>query len=328
MMFEAFVHSLGLSSEDSDYLARTFVEDCILGKCLVRLNAMLKFATGSVAGHDAEHAARVFLHADRAAKANSNPLSPSQLRIIRVGALLHDADDSKVFTRDSSATHKYPNARSIIWWAFHSDAAASSEPSVGADPAHAVSLVIPESSVMEDGGKVVDFVAQVENVISLVSTSANGTSSPEGTEPWQLIVRHADRLEAIGVVGLQRCYEYTVAVQRPIAVTGTWRARDVDDLYTRVAPKVRFDVYCGKVSPDVFPGASGSGKSPTMMDHVYDKLLHISGEDSFPPAGENPYLCSAARERHSAVERLALSFGATGVVDPAAFGCNGPVVSV
>ena len=93
---------------------------------------------------------------------------------MELAALLHDADDRKYFKKDEQ------NAQKIIEESLEDHAAKN--------------LILSESLEM----------------ISYVSASSNGNSIPERaiTNPEFLWVRFSDRLEAIGTIGMVRCYQY------------------------------------------------------------------------------------------------------------------------
>ena len=93
---------------------------------------------------------------------------------MRLAALLHDADDRKYFDQHST------NANLII-----------------------------EESVFEHTAKT-QILSEALEMISYVSASSNGNQIPERAinNPELLWVRYSDRLEAIGTIGMVRCYQY------------------------------------------------------------------------------------------------------------------------
>lgn len=100
-------------------------------------------------------------------------------------------------------------------------------------------------------------------MISLVSASANGNTavSPQ----WKLIPRDADRIEAIGKIGVDRCYLYTQARGQPVATINTPIVTCVAEL-AQVNCELRYAEY-----------VRTNGRSISMIDHFYDKLLNIGG---------------------------------------------------
>lgn len=314
-------------SELHEQLRGVFADDTFICRCLEGLRVLLLGATGVTAGHDVEHSVRVLLHANAAALVQKPSLSAQELRTVRVAAALHDADDTKVFKvstpvpSDAPLSLKYPRATAIIRIAY-SDTPFSSSSFLSIPPSDST----PQNDDCDDA-QLKSLVSTALSIISVVSTSANGNAVPEGIPPWHLIVRHADRLEALGLVGLQRCYDYTIATGRPLALPITLRATSLDDLKQRVAPAARFAAYCGS-GPSHVSWGSGSGKSLSMVDHVYDKLLHIGDPDCFPSADDNSYLNAEAAVRHGVIVNFALAFGEGGMVDPSSFDRPGEVVCV
>ena len=98
-------------------------------------------------------------------------------------------------------------------------------------------------------------------MIDIVSCSRNGNST--ASPLWKLIPRDADRLEAIGEVGVQRCMAYTEETKRPIMIAGVTPLPVTDAELDTVACESRFREYCR------------TGRSASFIDHFYDKLLHI-----------------------------------------------------
>ena len=75
-----------------------------------------------------------------------------------------------------------------------------------------------------------------------------------------LFPRYADRLEAIGLIGVERTLEYTLKKGQPLFLEETAKGKTVDEL-NEIATKERYDSYVSK--------------SVSMFDHFYDKLLHL-----------------------------------------------------
>lgn len=142
----------------------------------------------------------------------------------------------------------------------------------------------------------------VVHMIELVSCSSNGNSLegvPEGKE-WMLIPRLCDRLEASGSIGVLRAWIYTENVGRPLFTKDTPRAQTPEELETIATPE-KFDNYL-RVKQSV-----------SMMDHFYDKILHITSPEAI--LFDNPYLRREAQERHDYIVDFVLRFGRTGSVD-------------
>lgn len=98
-------------------------------------------------------------------------------------------------------------------------------------------------------------------MIDYVSCSKNGDSRVDPI--WLLIPRYSDRLEAMGEVGLRRAITYANHIGRPFITRTTERVYNDEDL-KRVASKDRYELYI-----------SGKRVSPSTMDHIYDKIIHL-----------------------------------------------------
>jgi len=144
--------------------------------------------------HGIEHAIAVLRHAEKAI--DSIKLYESQdketIEAIKLAALLHDADDRKFFPLNTN----YENLREIL----------SDKP--------------PET------------VALTMYMVSLVSASKNGDNIPEriNDKLWMLIPRYADRLEGIGIIGIQRCYTYNIGINAPLFLDTTPRLTTNNDI--------------------------------------------------------------------------------------------------
>lgn len=130
-------------------------------------------------------------------------------------------------------------------------------------------------------------------LIDLVSCSKNKNCIVH--DKWKLIPRDADRIEALGAIGIYRCYEYSKRIGNPLYTEDTPRARSIKELYN-IATKDRFHQY--------------DGHSKSMIDHFYDKLLHIGVMES-----GNIKLQRLAKEKIKMMEEFCLEFGKTGTID-------------
>lgn len=114
---------------------------------------------------------------------------------------------------------------------------------------------------------------------------------------WKLIPRYCDRLDAIGKIGLWRCYAYSRQNKEPLFTEATPRATTLEELRA-IATKERFEAY--------------RGVSASLVDHLYDKIIPVGNATP-----TNAYLAGEfARNQQCAVD-FALRFGRTGKVDPA-----------
>jgi uncharacterized protein len=100
-------------------------------------------------------------------------------------------------------------------------------------------------------------------MVNLVSSSKNGDSIPDeiGNDLWKLIPRYADRIEALGLIGIERCFTYTTKVEKPLYIETTPTPTTEKDIW-KFATEERYKAY--------------SGNSISMIDHYYDKLLRLS----------------------------------------------------
>lgn len=220
--------------------------------------------------HGINHALAVMNHAQQALL-HWPKLGEKEKFAVLLAALLHDADDDKFFPRHD---HKeLTNLRKIC---------------------------------QDIDEKTLDLV---ERMVHLVSSSKNGDTIPaeivaEQTE-WMLIPRHADRLEAIGKIGVERCWKYSKTIGNPIYIPtssaisssssvapgfATALPRDEKELWAKVATEERYQAY--------------RGKSVSMLDHFYDKLLRLT---FFPvmPAG-NLYWEKVCGERRAVLVKFVL----------------------
>ena len=60
-----------------------------------------------------------------------------------------------------------------------------------------------------------DFIIETINMISW-STEKQGGKAATSDDPYLALARDADRLEAIGAIGIARCFAYSAAVNRPL----------------------------------------------------------------------------------------------------------------
>jgi uncharacterized protein len=216
--------------------------------------------------HGWTHVQAVYNHACQAVTCHQPPLLSRMAMEIRIAALLHDVDDHKYFPDHEN----HENARYILMRA-----------------------KVPAESV-----------DSILYMISLVSCSKNGNHVPPKiaeTENYHLLIpRWSDRLDAVGKVGIVRCYQYTQEQQRPLSSPRSPRAQSQQELWELVTPQ-RYEAY------------QETGASEDMISHYYDKLLHIA----CPPKDivRNSYLERIAEESARELVEVCLRFGKTGQVD-------------
>ena len=122
-------------------------------------------------GHGADHTMRVFRNAVTIAKEEG----PCDMLTVQLAALLHDADDPKLFSTENNA-----NARGFL----------------------AEQGLSPEA------------IDEICTVINEVSFSKNRDKKPDTLEGQ--IVQDADRLDAIGAVGVARTFAFGGQHGRPM----------------------------------------------------------------------------------------------------------------
>lgn len=175
---------------------------------MILLGAIAKL-TGTLSkvcpSHGIDHAIRVAHHARMALRHHKEITETEKLAVL-LTALLHDADDTKLFPKNKN----YENAR-VILRKFYP--------------------------------KLEDLVIKM---IGFVSTSKNGNTIPDEAKerPWLLIPRHADRLEAIGNGAIMRCWTYTKGINRPLFTESTPIVKTETELW-KVATNERFKKYAG-----------------------------------------------------------------------------------
>ena len=125
---------------------------------------------GNADGHGAAHTIRVWRNAMRIAEAE--PACDRQ--VVSLAALLHDADDHKLFSTENNA-----NARRFL----------------------------------EEQGVPQETADRICRAINAVSFSKNGDRRPD--TPEGRVVQDADRLDAIGAVGIARTFAYGGKHGRP-----------------------------------------------------------------------------------------------------------------
>ena len=206
--------------------------------------------------HGIVHAKTVMENCRKALEFDPNVPEPQQL-LAMLAALLHDADDRKYWPSDSQ------NAETIL-----NDV-----------------LIYKED------------VYSVLRMIDYVSCSKNKNHIPDEAieHPEVLYPRYADRLEALGKIGVFRCWHYAYEKGGALFTDTTPRPTTLEELYS--VAEGRFEKY--------------DGNYMSMMDHFYDKLLHIA---QFPI--ENPYLVNEAYKRRQIIEEVCLHFGRTGELHP------------
>ena len=227
-----------------------------------KLNILLK-NNNVCPSHGINHSISVMINATKSINMDNNTitigitdkntifkLTNDEIKSIQLAALLHDADDKKFFPNNNN----YENLRYIL------------------------------------EGESEDLINQVVTMVDLVSSSKNGDRIPDyivGKE-WMLIPRYADRLEAIGIIGIERCFQYGKTTNNHLHVSTTPRPTSINEIWT-YASEERYKKY--------------SGTSDSMMDHYFDKLLRVT---LFPI--RNKYLDYICNERRQPIIDFVLFF--------------------
>lgn len=155
--------------------------------------------------HGFGHAIRVLEHVHQALSFATG-IGAARKQAVRLAALLHDADDRKVFPDKKEVK----NAQQI----------------------------------MENAGAEWVVIRDAMRMIELVSCSANGNSVPDDAvkEPELLWPRWADRLEATGEIGIIRCWQFNCEVGAPLMLADTPRPKSEEEVWA-FATHERFDRY-------------------------------------------------------------------------------------
>ena len=218
--------------------------------------------------HGLSHMLTVLCHTNEALKLWPAPIEHKQLLKVKLAALLHDIDDSKYFPTSVD----YQNARHILQLANRQSS---------------------ESDYLNS-----EDIEDIIKMIGWVSSSKNGDTIPlEAIEhEYLLYPRYADRLEAIGLIGLERTLEYTLKLKKQgnpngvLFLESTRRAKNEEELFSTIATEIRYKNY--------------NGSSNSMIDHFYDKLLRLG---VYPI--RNHYFDTICQQRQKPLIDIVLYFG-------------------
>jgi len=179
--------------------------------------------------HGMNHFLVVLCNASKALEHYDGPITEREKLLVKLAALLHDIDDHKYFPEN----HNFENARKM--------------------------LTNPEIRGIDNLTD--NDIATILLMIYLVSSSKHGDTIPIGMPDWYFYPRYADRLEAIGVIGVKRTFEYTTHKGGSLYLPGETLFAETEEQLWEIASEERYKSY--------------NGKSKSMMDHFYDKLLRI-----------------------------------------------------
>lgn len=152
-------------------------------------------------------------------------------------------------------------------------------------------------AIAETTGVNQEIISDMIEMISWVSCSKNGNMIPEKakTEPELLWPRYADRLEATGEIGVARCYLYAKEKNDPMFTEKTPQPSSTKEVL-------------GYATAERFQNYMSVGKSPSMLDHIYDKLIHIVDFHNVT----NPYLLEQQKNCLQPLISICLRYGLTG----------------
>ena len=201
--------------------------------------------------HGITHAKKVLENAINALDASSYDINNIEKEYVLLASLLHDADDRKFFPNN----HNNENLRTVLY------------------------------------DKSDEYIHYVIYLVNMVSCSKNGDTIPESVigKEWQLIPRYADRLEAIGIIGIERCFIYNKRINMKLFTNNTPRPKTEEEIW-EIANFERYSKY--------------NGTSESMIDHYYDKLLRST---YFPI--RNPFFDNECSIRRKQLIQFILKFG-------------------
>lgn len=242
--------------EKTSYISETISFGIVYGNLKDLLFALRLFCDEHIIDetHGFNHAIAVGENAYKAIECWNECLDINIQLMIMVASLLHDVDDRKYFPNNKN----YENAKRL--------------------------LNIHCNKIFSD-----DNIRIIVRMIDLVSASKNKDAIPKDITLWMLIPRYADRLEAIGVIGLKRNLQYTLDKHMPLYLDTTERLQTIEEL-NLVITNERYENY--------------NGISDSMLGHIYDKLLHIG---KFPI--RNNYFDNECKKRSELFINFVLKFG-------------------
>jgi len=134
-------------------------------------------------------------------------------------------------------------------------------------------------------------VEKVIEMIDLVSCSKSGNKVVN--EIYKYIPRDCDRLEGIGEIGIKRCKEYIDDKKVASHLDSTPRVYNEEEL-NKIATIDRFISY------------TNGKRSVSMLDHFYDKLLHIGKPENL--LSQNPYILAEASNRNNIMTQFVINY--------------------
>jgi uncharacterized protein len=251
-------------------------------RCMTLVKNHLE-ANNVPSSHGIRHALMVWFNTSEAIS-KSYITDPNVIDGLKLAAFTHDCDDHKYFKPGKAKNlidhpedvpgDKFPNALNIV------------------------NTTLDTYSGDVDNKEVIRFYVN----LTLPQIAASNSGNNENKRyPYSLIPRWADRLEAIGHIGIVRCWEYSLEINRPLYDKQTPRCTTEKEVRAAATEERWINYQVLK-------------KSRTMMDHYYDKLLHIIKpfEDG---TITNIYLRSLGIERIKPIIDICIKFGINGKLD-------------
>ncbi|CAI8426283.1 MAG: Uncharacterised protein [Flavobacterium sp. SCGC AAA160-P02] len=161
--------------------------------------------------------------------------------VVALGALLHDIADAKFYDGDESIGPK--KARTFL-----------------------------ESQYLDE-----KIIIHIENIITFISYKSSLDGDKKFTSPELDVIQDADRLDAIGAIGIARCFNY-----------GGYKNRPIYDPNIKVNTKMTKEEYKKSVAPSI--------------NHFYEKLLLLKDKMNTETGKK------IAEERHSYMEKFLQQF--------------------
>ncbi len=134
----------------------------------------------------------------------------------------------------------------------------------------------------------------VITLIKLVACSSNGNQIDSAYPKWYYIPRDADRIEALGYVGIKRAKDTTTHFAKLAGIDPVFYTSETK----RCKTKRELDIIA---TPERFLEYQNTGKSASMIDHFYDKnagFFIAKFDGGIPIAAASP---------HESILRAALS---------------------
>lgn len=281
-----------------DYVM-SYIDDSLINIVKYNIHKILSSRKDICMSHDIDHMFTVYKNSAFVLSKDDNlsKLPYNIKRNIKLAAILHDIDDKKFFPNNTNND----NARYIINICRKYTNLNEKISHISVDNtsfADFMTYISNNYQKIYDANKSLfeisfDDEDEIIRMIDLVSTSNYGNFIPDylikENKLWMLIPRWCDRLEALGNIGIYRCYQYNKSKKMPLYLDSTKYTISLEELRTVIAPPDRFKKY--------------NGNSLSMIDHFYDKLLHLKVTTGIP------ILDNEMEKRMKNIENFCLEFG-------------------